>query len=450
MASIRIASTSRASYNALRHQGILATDSFAQIRAMLRSRLSPEHALLFAEPVSDASGATTDWYSEAEGVPLPFSQLPAEEQVRAAATVSRLVSDIEGLAGEFGQSPDPQQRIRGAILSLALRYPDSGHIYMLGEQPVIVCWGFSPGTLGARPQDLVRLGAVTPVAVAPAGSSDLPPGSAVFAWRRALGYFLLGLLLVLLLLGLLFGVPERFSNGCSRPAEVPPAIDPELTTALTAEQEKERSLQQQLADLRAQLREHAAACVRRPPVVEAPKPVPEPAPPAVEEAPSLAELMPTSPEKEEPRQKAPPPPPKKEKTPPAPRKQARGEDMRIPEEARDKNDLSFLEGCWDSETDLRNERTNEPLDVKYCFDASGRGSRTILQKHSRDRCVGSVRARFDASGTLRIDSDSAACGDGGGFVPQQVQCRSSGGKADCFGTERGRLNRKWKARFRRS
>ena len=96
------------------------------------------------------------------------------------------------------------------------------------------------------------------------------------------------------------------------------------------------------------------------------------------------------------------------------------------------------------------DRTNEPIGVQYCFDANGNGKRTITKQQSKDRCVGSVRAKFDSSGRLRIDSDGAVCGKGGGFVPETVECSSSGGKADCSGAARGDKQRKWKAQFRRS
>ena len=124
--------------------------------------------------------------------------------------------------------------------------------------------------------------------------------------------------------------------------------------------------------------------------------------------------------------------------------------MRIPDSAKKNNDVSFLEGCWDSETGLRSDKTREPIGVQYCFDSSGRGTRTITKKQSGDHCVGSVRARFDSSGKLRFDSDGAPCGRGGGFVPEIVDCTSFSGKAECYGTERGGKQRKWKARFRRS
>ena len=514
MSSTLIATTQRASYNAMRYQGILVTDSYAQLRAMLEKALSPRHALLFAEPMHDSSGASTDWYTSAQGAPVPLDRLSPEDKARAGAAISSLASDISQLASELMQSSEAPKTIRGNILSLALRYPDAGHLYMVGDQPVITCWGFDPGTLGAQPEELVRLGAAMaaplppPPPLGPAVAAAAAPSG--FGWLRAFLFFLLGLLLLLglfFLAALLFGpagcvapnslpagcaAPQQYFGGCA-PASPPPAsnstnstrIDSGLVSSLTAEREKELSLRRQLEDLRRELQKRAADCPRVSPKAEPPKlaegpklqeppaqkpPVPEPAvpeppakepePPAEVEPPSPEEFLPTTPvepekpavPREEPKpEKKPQEKPKPEPKPePKPQKQAKGEEMRIPDDARKNNDVSFLEGCWNSETGLRSDRTREPIGVQYCFDANGSGTRTITKQQSNDRCVGPVRAKFDSSGRLRIDSDGAPCGKGGGFVPEQVDCSSAGGKADCSGAVRGDPQRKWKARFRRN
>jgi hypothetical protein len=498
MSSFLIASTPRASYNAMRYQGILVTDSYAQLRAALEKKLSPEHALLFAEPVHDAAGASTDWYTACEGTPTPLDSLSPEAKTAAVATISRLASDINSMAEDLMRSPEASKIIRGNILSLALRYPDSGHIYMAGGQPVIICWGFEHGTAGAQPEDLMRLG-VTPAKTLPPPPPAVAPSA--FNWRRAPLFFLLGLLLLaglIVFAGMLLNSAAPSPAGCAAlprpvggcaPTPAATAIDSELIASLTAEQEKERSLRRQLDDLRGELQKRAAQCRRVPektgppatrekaalPPAEIPR-LPDPPveerhePPVDSPPPLLADMMPTTPDETPPENDPPsladmlpqsPPEPEKTDPPAAPKAgkkapekpkakpQARGEDLRIPDDAKKNKDLSFLEGCWNSETGLRSERTNEPIDVQYCFDAKGRGTRTITTHESRDRCIGSVQAQFDSSGKLIIDADGSPCNKGGGFVPQHVECSSNSGKADCDGRERGRSRLKWKARFRR-
>lgn len=510
MSATFIATTRRGDFNAMRYQGILVTDSHAQLASMLEKNLTPGHALFFAEPVHDSSGTTTDWYTRAEGTPTPLADLPEEEQNAVRERIKNIASDINNLASSLKEDANSSHNIRGNILALALRYPGTDHIYLVGSQPVLTCWGFMPGTVGAQPEDLMRLGAAPPStavhsAADPAADAAAPVAVVAtrFPWWRALLSFLLGLLLLAALFclaGLLFGpggcaapgilppgcsavlpsgcpsgfpsgLPSGFPSGwtvpgCS-PATAPeeaeeahkPAPVPERLSTLTAEQEKEATLRRQLEDLRKQLEARAALCVQPPPKEEPkpeePKEEPKKEPKEETQPPSLAELMPTTPDppKEEPK----PVPPKEEKKPekksePKPEKQKKGEDMRIPENAKKNKDVSFLEGCWDSDPGLVSMNTGEPIDVKYCFDASGRGTRTVTMTRSKDRCAGPVRARFDALGNLIINADGAPCGKGGNFVPQDVQCSQAagGGKATCYGQERGGKRNKWDAKFRRS
>ena len=481
-----ITTTPRSSLEALRYQGIAVSESHAQLQAMLRNNLSPEHALLFAEPVPNGAGDSVDWYTPLEGGLVRLDSLPPAEQQAAAREIRRLAGDIAQLAESLKQSGEGPKSIRGNILALALSYPGPEYMYMAGKQPVLLGWGFSAASSLARPQDLMRLGAAAPLAAAPsppaapvplAPPSEPPAGS---GWPRAILSLLFGLLLCLALLflaGLLLGSSGcpvaglPWSNGtlgCA-PAVEPSAAEPkkaagpspEETSALTAEREKERSLRRQIDDLRAQLGDKLAACPR--PKREEPKPepaVPEPpplqaeAPPAPEkpvEPPVLGDIMPTTPEP--PAEPVQPPKPEKPRKPaerPKPNQVARGDTLEIPDGAREKNDLSFLEGCWYCETGLFSSATGEPVTVLYCFDDKGRGSRTIQEKKTGGKCQGGVTAQFDSSGKLRIRGGNAKCTSGGAFVPQTVECQQQGRKAQCFGREESGRGTRWKAQFRRT
>ena len=135
-------------------------------------------------------------------------------------------------------------------------------------------------------------------------------------------------------------------------------------------------------------------------------------------------LTPEAPPEPEPKpEPKPAPKPKPEQKPeqkPKPQKPKKGEELRIPKDAPKDNNMSFLEGCWSSETGLVNRRTGEPLDVQYCFDAGGRGSRVVRQKDANSRGRGSVRFRSDSRGKLHTDADSAAVSQRGPFVPTGV------------------------------
>ncbi|MBQ1421083.1 MAG: hypothetical protein IIZ02_06625, partial [Desulfovibrio sp.] len=128
------------------------------------------------------------------------------------------------------------------------------------------------------------------------------------------------------------------------------------------------------------------------------------------------------------------------------------EDLHIPDRAARDNDLSFLEGCWRSDSGLLNRETREPIIAEYCFNAQGRGTRLIRESKKRQDCTGPATARF-SQGRLIIDAGPAKCSrDGSGYVPQRVECTGKGDSTNCKGTERvgtGRQNR-WDAPFKRS
>ena len=493
-----ITTTPRSLLEALRYQGIAVSESHAQLQSMLQNNLSPEHARFFAEPVLNNAGDSVDWYTPLEGDAVRLDSLPPEAQQTAVREIRRLAGEIDQLAESLKQSGEGPKSIRGNILALALRYPGPEYLYMVGDQPVLLGWGFSAASSVAGPQDLMRLGAAAPLAAAPPlppGSEAVPPvpppPSTGFGWLRAILALLFGLLLCLALLflaGLLLGTSGcpvaglPWTNGTLGCAPAPSATEPsapgpkkaaapspEEISALTAEQEKERSLRRELNGLRAQLGDKLAACPR--PKKEEPKPepvVPEPpAPPAQEppplqaeappppeepvEPPLLGDIMPTTPEP--PAEPVQPPKPQKPAEPVKPLKSnkvAKGDTLEIPDGAREKNDLSFLEGCWYCETGLFSSATGEPVTVLYCFDDKGRGSRTIQEKRTGGKCQGGVTAQFDSSGKLRIRGGNAKCTSGGAFVPQTVECQQQGKKAQCFGREESGRGTRWKAQFRRT
>ncbi len=492
MSSRRLAASSRNELEALRYQGIAATDGYAQIYAIAAS-LSPEHALLFAEPMHDASGGTTDWYTAATGDIRSFAELSPAEQEWTRSRTAELAGGINALAERLKNSNEGPKVIRGNVLALALRFPNASHIYLVGSQPVVTCWGFVPAQAGVAPEDMVRAGAARPAparpepepepTAAPAAAPVVAAAATSFAWWKALLYILLGLLLLAGLLCaafLLFGpggcAPEylqKYAPGCAekKPETESVQVPPEILAALNDERKQEDDLRKEVEHLRIKLVERAAMCVReepKPPVVEEPKPEPVvEAPPAeephIEEPPMVAELLPSTPEppKEEPKPQPKPEPkpvpqperrpePKPEQTPkPAP-KSRKGDPLVIPPGARENNDLSFLEGCWHSDIGLKEWETGIPIDVRYCFGTNGRGTREVT-KENGTRCIGPLRARFDPNGKLRMNSDSAPCDRGSRFVPEQVECTEGpGGKADCDGQAMEGERIRWKNPFTRT
>ena len=123
------------------------------------------------------------------------------------------------------------------------------------------------------------------------------------------------------------------------------------------------------------------------------------------------------------------------------------EALKIPDSAADNKDMSFLKGCWRSETDLVND-TGEKIVGEYCFDSRGKGTRTIYEKNG-DKCTGSATARFSGK-SLDIGADYAKCSRGRRYVPQEIQCTGSGDTTQCKGREitQDKKGNTWGATFR--
>ena len=204
MSTRRIATSSRKAFEVLRYQGIAAADGYAQISAIATS-LGPEHALLFAEPAHDITGASTDWYTAAEGDIRPFADLSPEEQERTRVRVAELSDDIGELAEQLKNSQEGSKVIRGNVLALALRFPGASHIYLVGSQPVVTCWGAAP----AHAESAVPAGGLllesAPLAMVESAPESVPaPAPPAEKKGGALGKVLLFFFLFLLLLALLF------------------------------------------------------------------------------------------------------------------------------------------------------------------------------------------------------------------------------------------------------
>ncbi len=485
MSKSLIASTARGMVNPLRFQGIAATDSHAQIQSVLKNALSAEHALLFAEPVQDAAGHTIDWYSEAQN-PAPLLSLPQDKQNTARAAMARIAQDIEALAQSLKAESQGPKVLRGNILSLALHYPGEEYLYVAGDQPILTGWGFGPATLGLEPAFLPHIAPLIPAASTPAGAAATPltappvsRASAGIGPFRALAGFILGLALLMALFflaAILFapaGCPQPATlAGCrEKPAAAPslagcsatlapggekqPEPPAALVSALTAEKEKELSLRRQAEALRRQLSELMAQCPRTAPArLPAPLVTPEAkpvAPPEAQNPPSLAELMPTTPE---PKAPEPSPGPLNEKPvpPKAPRPEKSapplGSPLKIPKNPNN-NDLSFLEGCWQNSTTLKDARTRKPIRSTYCFDKNGRGTRTEQGIGHDMQCRSSASASF-VGGKLRISAGKAQCsGKGRGdfhYPEEAILCdREQDGTAQCYESQRDR----WKAKLTR-
>jgi hypothetical protein len=404
-----------------------------QLRRVVRRRLGDAAADLLAEPQPHEDGKAIDWYAGWPGAVQSLSVLPPERRTEVMAGIDRDLAEIRRLGDSLaGTGPREESGVVGLSLQLAARAPSESFVFMVGERPVIVCWGYEkeaaagllPTSLPAVPPSPPSPPIHRPVLEAPGGQplpSTVRPASVPIPWLRALLAAVPLLLLLLgaawLLRGLLPEHPEQnlaTREGPPAPPPPEPPADPlpALKAAFSTEESRGRVLKVELSLIEAELRKRIAEC--KPP--EPPKP------------PQVAVAPPPPP--------APPPPqPKAQPAPPPPPIQSRPNDDRLRLPPAPTNNYAFMQGCWRTDPFRHETLQQQPGVSTYCFDSGGNGQ--LEWRRGRTACRTRAQSRFDGAVLLLRDSDSS-CNDGSRWYADQLVCRRGAGDvAHCSGTSRG-------------
>ena len=388
-ASTRITTTPRPEINALAYQGIIPTDCYPQITATLVRQLGPQYAALLAEPVPNRNEGFIDWYTEAEGQVQRFSALDPIAREAATQKIVELAEGIRALGDSLIATNDPQKVTRGNLLKLALNYPNNEHIFLVGEQPVVVCWGFAPGEMDAQAVNLCDL-ALKPKDLPPKEEPKIepqipPPAPKVVKSSFSFLPWLWPLLLLLLLLALL--LTDWDGSAILKDKTLFTVHD--LWKIPACEQVEElkadiRKLQEKLVLAERELQKHIAQCSPKPLTIKE-------TPPKIAEKPK--------------------------------------EELYIPDNVKD---TSFMHGRWICDTGLINSQTHEPVQVEFVFDAKGHGSGTVYEKN--DRCTGKAEATFEKN-ILHIQHDNLVCQQTKGqYIKNKIDCKKNEfGKTECAG-----------------
>lgn len=167
---------------------------YDQLVSLLASRLGPDHAYLFAEPMPlGAMGtgeADTAWYVKGTGDAVQLAALPQEAASRAYTQLVQLQADIDALAERMSSEGAVSQEL-ARFLRDALVVPDAARIYVVDGRPVLVDWGYrlqsgmtvsaanAAGALtGRRPSDRSLAAASGGAAGAASGGDGPPPPDA--------------------------------------------------------------------------------------------------------------------------------------------------------------------------------------------------------------------------------------------------------------------------------
>lgn len=429
--------TTRTGVRPLGVRGEPLHNAASALRGAVRRRLGDATADLLAEPQLHEDGKAIDWYAGWTGAVQKVADLPLERRSEILAQVDAGLADIARFGATLGAAANGEESgLVGRSLQLAAKKPAESFVFLVGDRPVVVCWGYEKDAAAslmgpALPRAPEAIGRRS-VLDAPAPTPVLPARTVprTIPWFRTL---LLALPLLLLLLGgawllreLLPADPDTAlatrEGPDAAPAPPTPADPfPAMKASLSTEQARAKALQLELAAIQGELKKRFADC--------------RPAEAAKEPPPKEQPKEPQSKEPPKPPQTAhavPPPPPPKPAPPPQPQRPSDGR-MRMP--TAPTNDFSFMAGCWRTDP-FKHEVNQGQMGVSsYCFDSNGNGS--LEWRRGRTACRTRARAGFNGPNLALRDQDTT-CNDGSHWYADQLVCRRGADNvADCYGRSQG-------------
>lgn len=423
-------------YKALGAVGRPVSSAAAQLRAIVKRRLSESSANLLAIPQVNEAGDTISWYAPSGSMVVPWSAASEEERAPARAIIAQARQDFaaqsQALQALSNGSEDAE--VLGRMLPLALHIPDESHIHLVDGRPVLTFWGFDP--LGATQDHDVLRDLPWPTAAAataaPAAAAAAPVYVVTAIDRPWWRWLWLLIPLLLLLLFLLFGL-----RSCGVEVPLLPAVVPELPAIQPQPPELPQPPAGDPARLSPVVPQGQGLAQGNAPGSAAGAPSANATNPGATTPPTPPTPQTDTPPKQ-PGDHAPPPPtlgkPAAEGKAPTDGKPTAPppEPLKLPPDAMSKGDPSFLNGHWRSRTGLMDSQTGRPLEVEYDI-KDGKGTATI-ERSDGVKCAAPVTAAI-AGGQLTLDQTAVAtCSDGQVFDASKVTCKpGKDGKADCQG-----------------
>ena len=428
--------------------------SHLQLQAALRQRLGKKYAEFFAVPRFDAQGRTVSWTSPVEGDPVRWSDLSEEEQVSRSLDLQVMKSEFDSYLDELraqqnkGNDSSAAQAFV-AVLEQALRTPNDGHLYFLGDRPVATFWGFreenSPPfeTLTAAPK-IIPKPAASPVSA----TESVVVEAAMPEPRRFPWWLLLLLLLLLVALSLWWLWPDESTTvgDATRAAAVEQADEP-TTSEPTDSPEQPAIVEREQVSVDGGDVAVSGGSVQGDGDLSNPENKPDTtdegglpaddsqvrdgqtdvAQPGAEPSADTEDDVKTP-------QALEPPRVDDESTPLDPPVPEPGEPPVIPDDAGD-GAAGFMRGTWQSDSGLVDAQTKQKLTQEYTFDGQGKGE-AVIRRADGVVCRAPAEATMKG-GNLQVDElEHLECTDGSSFRRSRTECtKGPSGSAECVGTD---------------
>ncbi|MDR2405742.1 MAG: hypothetical protein LBE27_05165 [Deltaproteobacteria bacterium] len=433
---------------------------YSQVVGYLDALLGKGFSKILAEPVEKLGSNSVKWYTSVEGKPTPFESLTQADKNSVRASLAFSAKHFLQVGSACSATENEKQRIVGLIfMKLAQSVaesvtgaPSSIKVFVVGDTPVICGWGLQ--NIGEKSLTDSQQNAAAHILA----SGLMPPGYQILTDPNAseqvassakdpqkeptfwnlLRTFLAALLTLLVFTLLLF-------------LFVPKLKDLFFLKLPKIDQSTEAGLVEEIYILKTHYLDSLSSCLTQEAELRL-----EPLPKTREEEQlqgeenqSLYSVRAPDPPPPEPEKVAPkttttpkaPTPAKPKAQAPAKATPKKGQGFAIPP-GGDPNDLSFLEGCWESASNLVSSYSKMPVVYVYCFNSKGSGTATVKEYDKSGRQTDTCTASTSASrkgNTVTIRDTGARCKRSPQYSKNTLTCNNGpNNSTSCLGKNQGR------------
>lgn len=380
----QIAGGSLAGRRALGGQGRSALSFYTQLRTMIVRELGEDSAKFLAEPVTSGNGEYVDWYAEVISPPQRLSEIDDYAHKRALrALTERRRTDLLAIGEKALVSESSSLQVLGEVLmAIMADSPDERDVFIVDDNPVLTFWGYSPDL-----RDPIEPTVNKKTKQQHDGQNQEDSRRKESKEEARYSGFYLSTFSWCVLLSVTLALFSAFVTHWLPKIQQTVSNTEQTWRELQRAKAQETALRRDIEQLANEALQLAANCPLTCPQVKPPtKPKAE--------APSTTKPTPAR--------------------PPQP--------FKVPKEAQEELDPSFMAGKWRSKTGLENVRTNQPLEIIYEFNTQGQGIRTIIEENNVT-CSGKVKVYFENKKTLAIkDLEPAKCQDRREYTLYSIRC----------------------------
>jgi len=120
----------------------------ARMHAAVLRRLGEQHANLLATPQAMPGEDRITWRSPVQGIARRLATLPPAVRDSVRAECDMLLADIERTADALEGAVGGDLPFVASLLRMAVTRPADDHLFLVGNQPVLACWGCDPAAAG--------------------------------------------------------------------------------------------------------------------------------------------------------------------------------------------------------------------------------------------------------------------------------------------------------------